>query len=151
MKQNSKAKALLTSKTVLTAAWTAKDSFYLERLWLLAADVSIQAGKTDVAVDLLQRILKYNMSCTRAHEYLGHVRERDGDFKGAAECYEKAWRFEKQSNPSMGYKLAFVYLRAKRYFDSIDICHVILQKYPQYPKIRKEVLEKARACIKITC
>ncbi len=51
---------------------------------------------------------------------------------------------ELQSNPTIGYKLAFNYMKAKRYVDAIDVCHDILAKHPNYPKIKKEILEKSR-------
>ena len=49
-----------------------------------------------------------------------------------------------QSNPTIGYKLAFNYMKAKRFVDAIDVCHDILAKHPNYPKIKKEILEKSR-------
>ena len=39
-------------------------------------------------------------------------------------------------------------MKAKRYTDAIDVCHEILEKYPNYPKIRKEILEKSRDNLK---
>jgi tetratricopeptide repeat protein 21B len=32
--------------------------------------------------------------------------------------------------------------------DAIDVCHKVLQQFPDYPKIRKDVLEKARQALK---
>ena len=61
---------------------------------------------------------------------------------------KQAWRFSNQANPTIGYKLAFNYMKAKRYTDAIDVCHEILEKYPNYPKIRKEILEKSRDNLK---
>jgi tetratricopeptide repeat protein 21B len=48
----------------------------------------------------------------------------------------------------VGYKLAFNYLKAKRHVEAIHICHVVLELFPDYPKIRKEVLDKARAALR---
>ena len=47
-----------------------------------------------------------------------------------------------------GYKLAFNYLKARRYVDTIDVCHKVLQNNPSYPKIRKDILEKARQLLR---
>ena len=52
--------------------------------------------------------------------------------------------FSKQTNATIGYKLAFNYMKAKRFVDAIDVCHDILEKYPNYPKVKKEILEKSR-------
>lgn len=48
----------------------------------------------------------------------------------------------------VGYKLAFNYLKARRYVDTIDVCHKVLQNNPSYPKIRKDILEKARQSLR---
>jgi tetratricopeptide repeat protein 21B len=49
---------------------------------------------------------------------------------------------------SVGFKLAFNYLKAKRFVDAIDICHRVLEIDPTYPKIRKEILDKARQSLR---
>lgn len=46
--------------------------------------------------------------------------------------------------PQVGYKLAFNYLKAKRFVDAVDVCHKVIKAFPDYPKIRKDILEKAR-------
>ena len=48
-----------------------------------------------------------------------------------------------------GYKLAFNYLKAKRFVDAIDVSHKVLSIHPDYPRIRKEILEKARSSIRV--
>jgi len=119
-----------------------------ERGWLLLADIHIQGGKFDLAQDLCQRCLKYNKSCAKAWEILGQVMEREQAFKDAAEHYERAWKHENQARPQVGYKLAFNYLKAKRFVEAIDVCHRVMRAFPDYPRIRKEVLEKARQGLK---
>ena len=47
-----------------------------------------------------------------------------------------------------GYKLAFNYLKAKRFVDAVDVCHKVLEKYPQYPKIKRDILDKARLSLR---
>ena len=48
----------------------------------------------------------------------------------------------------LGYKLAFNYLKAKRFTDAVDVCHKVLEKYPQYPKIKRDILDKARLSLR---
>jgi|TARA_B100000482_G_scaffold122256_2_gene88396 tetratricopeptide repeat protein 21B len=48
----------------------------------------------------------------------------------------------------VGFKLAFNYLKAKRHVEAIDVCNKILNLYPDYPKIRKEILEKAMEALR---
>lgn len=75
-----------------------------------------------------------------------------------------------------GYKLAFNYLKAKRHVDAIDVCHKVrrlnldylralkmfrfypvnhfyfcpqvLAAHPDYPRMRKDILDKARAALR---
>ena len=129
-------------------SWNFEDAEYLERCWLLLADVYIQGGKYDMATELLRKVLVHNKSSTKAYEYMGYIMEKESSYKDAAQHYEQAWRYSNRSNPTIGYKLAFNYMKAKRFTDAIDVCHSILDKYPSYPKIRKEVLEKSRDNLK---
>lgn len=48
----------------------------------------------------------------------------------------------------VGYKLAFNYLKAKRFVEAIDVCHKVVKAFPEYPKIKKDILEKARMGLK---
>ena len=50
--------------------------------------------------------------------------------------------------PSPGYRLAFNYLKSKRLVDAIDVCHMVLQRNPHYPKIQRDILDKARQGIR---
>ena len=69
-------------------------------------------------------------------------------YADAAQVYEMAWQFDNQRNPAVGYKLAFNLLKAKRYVEAIDVCHKVISLYPDYPKIRRDILDKARACLR---
>jgi tetratricopeptide repeat protein 21B len=146
LKDSQKARHQL--RNVAKMAWTVDDAEDLEKSWLLLADMSIQAGRTDVAVELLERCLQRNRSCCKAYEYVGHIMEKEQKFKEAMANYEKAWRYGNKNNPTVGYKLAFNYLKAKRIVEAIDVCHQVLAAHPTYPKIRKEILEKARLQLK---
>ena len=63
----------------------------------------------------------------------------------AAEQYENAWKYESESSPATGYKLAFNYLKAQRFVEAIDVCHKVLKANPDYPRMRQDILDKARA------
>jgi len=75
--------------------------------------------------------------------------EKEQAHKDACMNYEMAWRLTSGNNPIIGYKLAFNYLKAKRYVDAIDVSREVLDKFPEYPKIRKDVLEKARSLLRV--
>lgn len=62
--------------------------------------------------------------------------------------YENAWRLGNEKNAAVAFRLAKNYLKAKQFIRAIDISHKILAMHPDYPRIRKEVLEKARAALR---
>uniref|UniRef100_A0A8C5Q0P9 Tetratricopeptide repeat domain 21A n=1 Tax=Leptobrachium leishanense TaxID=445787 RepID=A0A8C5Q0P9_9ANUR len=129
--------------------WSLEEADDLEKSWLLLADIYIKSGKYDIATELLKRCLVYNKSCSKAYEYLGFIMEKEQSYKDAAENYKEAWTYSSQSSPSIGFRLAFNYLKNKKYTDAIDICHKVLKDHPTYPKIRREILEKAQASLKL--
>jgi tetratricopeptide repeat protein 21B len=98
-----------------------------------------------LATELCKKVLENNKSCGKAYEYLGYIMEKEAAYRDAAEQYAQAWKLQRESNPAIGFKLAFNHLKAKRYVDAIDICHKVLKKHPDYPKIDKDILDKARA------
>jgi tetratricopeptide repeat protein 21B len=135
-------------KRIAKMTYNTEDAEEFERSWLLLADIYIQPSKFDLAQELLKRCLTYNKSCAKAWELLGFINEKDGIYRDAADHYESAWKMENESNPTIGFRLAFNYLKAKRYVEAIDICHKILALYPEYPKIRKDILDRARLAIR---
>ncbi|KAM9307487.1 tetratricopeptide repeat protein 21A [Gastrophryne carolinensis] len=135
-------------KRLSKAHWTLEDAEDLENSWLLLADIYIKSGKYDIATELLKRCLSYNRSCCKAYEYLGFIMEKEQSYKDAAENYRLAWLYSSQSSPTVGFKLAFNYLKDKKYADAIDICHKVLRDHPTYPKMRKDILEKAQTSLK---
>jgi len=119
-----------------------------ERAWLLLAEVYIQSSKYDLASSLCHLAKDHNRSCGKAWEQLGLIYEKEQAYKDAASHYEKAWEFCNESSPAVGYRLAFNYLKAKRYVVAINICHQVLKISENYPKIRKDVLDKARGLLR---
>jgi len=146
MKQTPKARNHL--KRVAKAPFTQEEAEEFERGWLLLADIHIQGGKYDLAQDLLKKCLTANKSCCRAWELMGLIYEKEQSYRDAADCYENAWRLVNESAPDIGYKLAFNYLKAKRFVNAIDVTQKVLASTPQYPRIRKDILEKARSALR---
>ncbi|XP_048367165.1 tetratricopeptide repeat protein 21A [Sphaerodactylus townsendi] len=146
LKQTAKAKTQL--KRLSKAAWSLTDAEELEKGWILLADIHCTNGKYDLATELLDRCLRYNKSCSKAYECLGFIAEKEKAYREAAANYEFAWKYSNQSNPAVGFKLAFNYLKDKRYVEAIDVCHVVLKLCPDYPKIREEILEKAQTALR---
>eukprot|EP00045_Choanoeca_perplexa_P015875 m.206398 g.206398 ORF g.206398 m.206398 type:complete len:1328 (+) comp17103_c0_seq1:37-4020(+) len=137
-------KARNSLKRVVKEDWTSEEADSFEGAWLLLADIYISNGKFDLAQDLLKKALQHNKSCSKAWEYTGLIMEKEHSYANAAEFYENAWEFSGKSDSAIGFKLAFNYLKAKRFVEAVDICHVVLKADPKYPKIKKEVLDRAR-------
>ncbi|EFJ52945.1 hypothetical protein VOLCADRAFT_78980 [Volvox carteri f. nagariensis] len=146
LKQTPKARNQL--KRVQKIQYKPDEAEEFERSWLLLADIHIQGGKYDLAQDLCQKCLKYNKSCAKAWEIMGQIMEKEQAYKDAADHYENAWKHENQASAQVGYKLAFNYLKAKRFVEAVDVCHKVIKTFPDYPKIRKDILEKARMGLK---
>ncbi|XP_020661983.3 tetratricopeptide repeat protein 21A [Pogona vitticeps] len=142
------AKARTQLKRLTKVNWSLRDADELEKAWLLLSDIYCGIGKYDLAIDQVKRCLRYNKSCTKAYECLGFIAEKENSYKDAASNYELAWKYSNQANPAIGFKLAFNYMKDKRYVEAIDVCHDVLKACPDYPKIREEILGKAQAAIK---
>ncbi|XP_075220295.1 tetratricopeptide repeat protein 21B isoform X2 [Lycorma delicatula] len=130
-------------KRVAKTPWQFEEAEYLERCWLLLADLHVQAGKHDQANELLRRVLTHNHACYRAHELLGLVAEKEQKYMEAGSQYQLAWKLGGENDPSLGFKLAFNLVKGKRYAEAITTCQAVLHLNSDYPRIRKEVLEKA--------
>ncbi|XP_054978983.1 tetratricopeptide repeat protein 21B [Sorex araneus] len=146
LKQTPRARNQL--KRIAKMNWNPVDAEDFEKSWLLLADIYIQSAKYDMAEELLKRCLRHNKSCCKAYEYMGYIMEKEQAYTDAALNYELAWKHGNQTSPAVGYKLAFNYLKAKRYVEAIDICHQVLEAHPTYPKIRKDILDKARTSLR---
>ncbi|KAF6259487.1 intraflagellar transport protein [Scenedesmus sp. NREL 46B-D3] len=146
LKQTAKARNQLKRVSKLPYKPDEADEF--ERAWLALADIHIAGGKFDLAQELCSRCLKYNQSCSRAWELLGSIAEREQAYKDAANHYEHAWKLATQADQAVGYKLAFNYMKAGRLVDAITVSQAVLNADPQYPKIRHDVLDKARMGLK---
>lgn len=119
-----------------------------EHGWLMLANLYINMQKYDLAIPQLENCIAANKSCAKAHELRGLVYAKGMAYKDAANCYEKAWNLLKKSDPVVGYKLAFNYMKADRFVEAIDVCHQVLAVDPDYPRIRKDILNKARASLR---
>merc|ERR1719158_2385326 len=113
-----------------------------ERAWLLLAEIYIQSSKYDLASSLCHLAKDHNRSCGKAWEQLGLIYEKEQAYKDAAAHYEKAWDFCDEASPSVGYRLAFNYLKAKRYVEAINVTQKVLAISENYPKIQKTSLKK---------
>ncbi|KAF0696238.1 Aste57867_12996 [Aphanomyces stellatus] len=116
-----------------------------ERSYILLADIYVSRSKYDLAQELCKKALQHNKSSGKAWELLGLIMEKEQSYQDAADCYHEAWKCGGEASAPIGFKLAFNYLKAKRFVEAIDVSQKVLDKFPDYPKIRKEIREKAQA------
>ena len=113
---------------------------------MLLAELQLAAGQAGAAAELARRALLYNKACGRAEEVLGRVAEREADWAAAAARYEAAWGLDPK--PALGYRLAFNLMKGKRAVEAIDVCNAVLKRDPAYPRIKADILDKARALLR---
>ncbi|KAI1290321.1 Tetratricopeptide repeat protein 21B [Halotydeus destructor] len=146
LKQVAKAKNILKRINKLT--WNYEEAEYFERSWLLLADIYCQSQKYEPTRQLVEKCIVYNQSCFKAYEYLALIKESESNYREACKNYLISWHLTGESNPTTGYKLAANYMKCKNYVEAIDVARQVLVKYPEYPRIRKEIIEKARIYLK---
>lgn len=147
LKQTPKAKTQL--KRVLTQPWRLEDADSLEQCWLLLADIYIHQSKYDKATEIVRTVLQHNASSSKAFEFMGHICEKEQNYTDAASNYETAWKLTKGVNPAIGYKLAYNFFKCQKLFECIEVCQNVLKQHPSYPKIKQELLDKAKVNIKM--
>nr|XP_012311059.1 tetratricopeptide repeat protein 21A isoform X4 [Aotus nancymaae] len=169
-------KARMQLKRLAKTPWMLSEADDLEKSWLLLADIYCQGGKFDLATVLLRRCVQYNKSCYKAYEYLGFIMEKEQSYQDAVTNYKLAWKYSHHTSPAVGFRLAFNYVKDKKFVEAIEICHdvsrqpwqgglasggepclilhtllslfQVLREHPNYPKIREEILEKARRSLR---
>lgn len=58
-------------------------------------------------------------------------------------CFSfQAFKLEFEASAPMGFKYAYCLYKNKQHVEAIDVCEKILAMYPDYPRIRDEILKK---------
>lgn len=71
-----RAKTIL-KRFALKATWQFEEAEYLERSWLLMAELYYQSGKINICVELINKVLVYNKSSIKGLELLSMVAEKE--------------------------------------------------------------------------
>lgn len=125
------------------ALLTCSEDDTLERAMLLQAYMDVQANQLENARFLLLQVLAANKGCGTAWDALGMLYERQHKHKDASQCYQKAWMLLQESDPAVGYKLGFNYLRGSEPVKAIDVCKQVLAHHATYPRIEEDVMDVA--------
>ena len=142
LKKSSDARNYL--KTVVKNDYQLQYADYFEQAWILMADYYISVNKYDLAEGELKKCLKYNKSNIKAEELMGLIKEKEKAYVDAATHYFKAFEMSNKKNGGVGFRLAFNYLKANRLVDAINVGKEILKVYPNFPKVKSDIIDKAR-------
>ena len=112
------------------------------------ADYYISIEEYEAAETELKKCLKFNKSTIKAEELMGLIKEKGKQHHAAAEHYSKAWQMSNKKNGSVGYRLAFNFLKGQRFVDAVDVGKDILKVYPNFPKVQTNIIDKARNAIR---
>jgi tetratricopeptide (TPR) repeat protein len=115
-----------------------------ERGWLQVGEFLITAKNYEFAEREFLRCLKYNKSSSKAYEMLGSLSEKTGKAAEAVRFYNMAWAVSENRDSSIGFRLASLYFKQNNFVNSIIISKKVLAINPTYPKIKDEILDKAR-------
>lgn len=85
-KQVQRAKTIL-KRVVLKATWQFEEADYLERSWLLMAELYYQSGKTGVCIELVNKVLAYNKSSITGLELLSIVAEKEQKYGNVSSTF----------------------------------------------------------------
>jgi tetratricopeptide repeat protein 21B len=113
-------------KAVIKNDFQLENAEYFEMAWLMMADYYISVNKYDLAEAELKKVLKYNKSNVKAEELMGYIKEKEKAYVDAAEHYHAAFRMSNNKNVGVGFRLAFNYLKAERFVDTVEVSKQIL-------------------------
>ncbi len=57
---------------------------------------------------------------------MGLIREKEQSYADAADFYLKAFELTSRKSAGIGYRLAYNYMKAKRYVDCLEICRQVM-------------------------
>ncbi|XQJ24432.1 Tetratricopeptide repeat/TPR repeat, putative [Leishmania guyanensis] len=120
----------------------------VERAMLLQAYMDTQVSQLEDARFVLRQVLTANQSCGAGWNALGMIYERQKKHKEASRCYQKAWELVQESDPAVGYKLGFNYLRGGEPVKAIDVCKRVLAHHATYPRIEADVMDVAYSMLR---
>lgn len=148
MIEKSQHKAHNLLKRVAKMEQKLSDGEDFEKANLLLAKFYVDKGKPELSEELCKRCLASNKSCSQAWEILGLSMEKDMQYDKAAYSYGMAWQLEFEASATVGFKYAFSLLKVKQPTQAMDVCEKVLEMYPDYPRMRQEILNKAMLMVR---
>lgn len=73
---------------------------------------------------------------------MGLIREKEQAYADASDFYEKAFELTSRKSAAIGYRLAYNYMKAKRYIECLEVCRQVTEVHPNYVAIKTDIEEK---------
>ena len=105
---------------------------------MLCSDMLMSKEKFRPAQALIENILEINNTSLLGYEYLFLITDKMK--VNNLTYYEKAFALTCNLDPNIGYNLAMNYLRNGQLIESFKVCKGILEIYPKFKKIEKDIL-----------
>lgn len=70
---------------------------------------------------------------------MGLIRQKEQAYADAADFYEKAFELTSRKSAGIGYRLAYNYMKAKRYIECLEVCRQVTEAFPNYTAIKTEI------------
>lgn len=124
------------------------DEYYFKGQ-LLCVDVLMNKDKLKPAAISIEKILGVNKSCLLAYEYRIILNEKQKE--SLVQVYEEAFELTCELDPNMGYNYAQQLFLGGNLQQSFKVCKKVLQIYPKFVKIEKDVLIPVKKLILKNC
>ena len=92
-------------------------------------------------------VLKQDASSSKAWEMCAVSAEKLGNPESAVKHFGTAWNLQNKKNAFLGYSLARMLLKLRRYTECIDVGHQVLDQDPDFTEIHN-VIDRALARIR---
>lgn len=106
---------------------------------LALADLYITTGKLSNAIKSLEAVSQQDYLNAISYELYGLVMEKEASYNDACKYYESAWLLSRGAS-TVAFRLAYNYLKSNRYEDAVVMCQLALREWPDFTKLRRDVL-----------
>ena len=116
--------------------------------YLMVTYISIKENSLDEAEQYVNKAIALDKSCVKAWDLLASIFEKKKMYEDAANALDNAWKLTSKSNGVIGYRLAVAYMKAKLPVDAIKVSRAVMEKHPNFPKVKDQILIPCCAMIR---
>lgn len=107
--------------------------------FLMMTYISIKDQQIDEAEKYVDKAIDLDRSSIKAWEMRAALFEKKKDYPSAADSYKQAWDLSSHTQLGIGFKLALNYMRAECPVEAIKVSRIIMEKHPNYPKLKETI------------